>query len=190
MATLALQACAVTYAVNHSLSRQVNEEFTSSPGPRTSVTHRRNYPLCVARYTSADWGFYTLSGGRSVYARAQTGEQVSLQSVPVQVANELLEAGHRYLDVRGPDEFASGHVEGAVNIPYLMKTNAGDAKNPNFVEEVSRVFEKDEEIVVGCKSGKRSLMATADLVAAGFDCVTDIGGGFMAWEQSGLPYIS
>ncbi|KAL5568506.1 hypothetical protein UlMin_025081, partial [Ulmus minor] len=46
-------------------------------------------------------------------------------SVPVCVAHELLQGGHRYLDVRTPEEFITGHAPGAVNIPYMYKVGSG-----------------------------------------------------------------
>ncbi|KAF9621756.1 hypothetical protein IFM89_027610 [Coptis chinensis] len=109
------------------------------------------------------------------------------RSVPVRVAHELLQAGHRYLDVRTAEEFSAGHPLGAVNIPYMFKAGQGMTKNPNFLEEVSEHFGKDTEIIVGCQSGKRSLMAATDLSSAGFSGVTDIAGGYSAWRQTGLP---
>ncbi|KAI7747311.1 hypothetical protein M8C21_013432 [Ambrosia artemisiifolia] len=60
-------------------------------------------------------------------------------------------------------------------------------KNPDFVEEVLSYFGKDDEILVGCQLGKRSLMAVTDLLSAGFTGVTDIAGGYAAWSQIGLP---
>ncbi|KAI4331367.1 hypothetical protein MLD38_029558 [Melastoma candidum] len=108
-------------------------------------------------------------------------------SVPVRVAHELLQAGHRYLDVRTPEEFSAGHASGAINIPYMHKVGSGMSKNAGFVQEVSGRFAKDDEIIVGCQSGKRSLMAARDLVAEGFTAVTDIAGGYAAWTQNGLP---
>lgn len=39
----------------------------------------------------------------------------------------------------------------------------------------------------GCQSGRRSLMAAAELCSAGFTAVTDIAGGFSAWRENGLP---
>ncbi|ERM96289.1 thiosulfate sulfurtransferase 16, chloroplastic isoform X1 [Amborella trichopoda] len=109
------------------------------------------------------------------------------KSVPVQVAHELHNAGHRYLDVRTVEEFNAGHVEGAINIPYMFRVGAGMKKNPNFLEEVSAQLGQDDEIIIGCQIGKRSLMAATDLSSAGFTGVTDIAGGFSAWLQSGLP---
>ncbi|KAF6135624.1 hypothetical protein GIB67_028195 [Kingdonia uniflora] len=88
------------------------------------------------------------------------------KSVPVRVANELLQAGHHYLDVRSPEEFSGGYPLGAVNVPYMFKAGTGMTRNPNFLEEVSEHFGKDTEIIVGCQSGKRSLMAATDLSSA------------------------
>ncbi|KAK7367238.1 hypothetical protein VNO80_09247 [Phaseolus coccineus] len=108
-------------------------------------------------------------------------------SVPVRVAYELLLAGHRYLDVRNPEEFHEGHVPGAINIPFMFRVGSGMTKNSNFIREVSSNFRKDDEIIVGCQLGKRSIMAASDLLAAGFTGLTDMAGGFEAWTQNGLP---
>ncbi|XP_038978710.1 LOW QUALITY PROTEIN: thiosulfate sulfurtransferase 16, chloroplastic [Phoenix dactylifera] len=109
------------------------------------------------------------------------------RSVPVNVAHELLQDGHRYLDVRTPEEFKLGHPVGATNIPYMLKSGSGMTKNPNFLKDVSSVFEKNDAIIVGCLSGKRSLMAATELSSAGFTGITDIAGGYSAWVQNGLP---
>nr|XP_010941376.1 rhodanese-like domain-containing protein 15, chloroplastic isoform X2 [Elaeis guineensis] len=114
-------------------------------------------------------------------------EIVVPKSVPVRVAHELLQAGYRYLDVRKVDEFNAGHAVGAKNIPYMLKVGSGMTKNPNFLKEVLEVFRKDDEIIIGCESGRMSLMAAAELSSAGFTGITDIAGGFSAWIQNGLP---
>ncbi|KAF3440366.1 hypothetical protein FNV43_RR18650 [Rhamnella rubrinervis] len=108
-------------------------------------------------------------------------------SVPVRVAHELLQAGHKYLDVRTPEEFSAGHAPGAVNIPYMYRIGSGMTKNPHFLAEVLSHFRKEDEIIVGCLSGKRSMMAASDLLVAGFSCITDIAGGYATWTQSSLP---
>nr|XP_043606040.1 thiosulfate sulfurtransferase 16, chloroplastic-like [Erigeron canadensis] len=112
---------------------------------------------------------------------------VTPTSVPVRVAHELHQAGHRYLDVRTPEEFSAGHAVGAINVPYLFRLGSGMTKNPDFIEEVLSHFGKDDEILVGCQLGKRSLMAASDLLSAGFTGITDIAGGYAAWNQNGLP---
>eukprot|EP00271_Cylindrocystis_brebissonii_P021977 TRINITY_DN819_c0_g3_i1.p1 TRINITY_DN819_c0_g3~~TRINITY_DN819_c0_g3_i1.p1 ORF type:complete len:216 (+),score=20.92 TRINITY_DN819_c0_g3_i1:754-1401(+) len=126
-------------------------------------------------------------GRRRVSIQAVPGMQTAVRSVPVQVANELCEAGHKYLDVRTPEEFAAGHVEGAVNVPYMFKHGPGMTTNAEFVQQVADIFDKSTELVVGCQSGKRSIQAVGELLAADFTNVTDVGGGFGAWKESGLP---
>ncbi|GAA0143637.1 transferase [Lithospermum erythrorhizon] len=123
----------------------------------------------------------------SVKKNVQT---VTPTSVPVKVAHELLQAGHRYLDVRTPEEFSAGHAVGAVNIPYMFRVGSGMTINANFVKEVMEQFGKDDEIIVGCQAGKRSLMAATELLSAGFTGITDIAGGYAAWLQTGLPTVS
>ncbi|XP_049387959.1 rhodanese-like domain-containing protein 15, chloroplastic isoform X2 [Solanum stenotomum] len=60
---------------------------------------------------------------------ATVGEKVQNStvptSVPVRVALELLQAGHRYLDVRTAEEFSDGHAAGAINIPYMLRIGSG-----------------------------------------------------------------
>uniref|UniRef100_M4F7Y0 Rhodanese domain-containing protein n=1 Tax=Brassica campestris TaxID=3711 RepID=M4F7Y0_BRACM len=120
---------------------------------------------------------------------AEGGNRVP-SSVSAIDAHELLQAGHRYLDVRTPEEFSQGHATGAINVPYMNRGNFFAfwmSKNPNFLEQVSSHFGKGDEVLVGCQSGGRSLRATAELLDAGFTGVKDISGGYSAWAQNGLP---
>lgn len=105
----------------------------------------------------------------------------------VNVAHELLSQGHRYLDVRTWDEFKTGHPPGALNVPYMFRIGAEMSKNPQFLDEVSSQFAKDDAFVVGCQSGRRSLMAVTDLQSAGFGRVANVAGGYSAWTEKGLP---
>ncbi|CAK9218458.1 unnamed protein product [Sphagnum jensenii] len=127
------------------------------------------------------------SSKRRLQVQAKKDEPSPIRTVPVQVAHELINAGHHYLDVRTPEEYAAGHVEGSINIPYMVKLGPGMIKNAKFVEEVSQEFDKDDEIVVACQSGRRSMMAVTELRAVNFSGVTDMGGGYSAWKESGLP---
>ncbi|KAK4410445.1 Rhodanese-like domain-containing protein 15, chloroplastic [Sesamum angolense] len=94
-------------------------------------------------------------------------------SVPVRVAYELLQAGHRFLDVRTTEEFSDGHVVGAVNVPFMSTISPGvTTLNPKFLRQVLSHFGKDDEIIVG------------------FTGITDMAGGFDAWVENGLPTTS
>jgi rhodanese-related sulfurtransferase/predicted DNA-binding WGR domain protein len=72
--------------------------------------------------------------------------------------------GIRLIDVRTPEEFASGHLKGAVNIPI-------DA----LASRLSEVGDKSAPVAVYCKLGRRSGRATELLRAAGFQQVVDLG---------------
>lgn len=81
------------------------------------------------------------------------------------------------LDVRTPQEFAAGHLEGAV----LVDFNA-----PDFAERIAE-FDPDADYVIYCRSGNRSSGARAVMAEQGFSDVVDVDGGILAWEQAGLP---
>jgi phage shock protein E len=75
-------------------------------------------------------------------------------------------AGEAYwIDVRTAEEYAAGHVGQAVNIPY--------EEIANRISEVTR--DKDAEIYVYCRSGRRSGIAKAALDEAGFTRVVNAG---------------
>ncbi|CAN6242670.1 unnamed protein product [Urochloa humidicola] len=115
-------------------------------------------------------------------------------TVDVAAARELISpaGGHRYLDVRTEEELSKlGHlveVDSSTNVPYMFITPQGSrVKNPQFVEQVASLFTKDEQVVVGCQSGKRSELACTDLQAAGFKNFKNMGGGYLAWLDHGFP---
>jgi len=160
---------------------RLKPNYTSSlrlQGPKHQVIRIKKWSTTSVRCDVKNWSLR--SGPESVQLEVPT-------SVPVRVANEFLQAGHRYLDVRTEDEFKAGHPAGAINIPYMFKVGSGMSKNPKFLEQVSAVFSQDSEIIVGCQSGKRSLMAATELHSAGFRAVVDLAGGYSAWVQNELP---
>ncbi|MEF8793392.1 rhodanese-like domain-containing protein [Thiohalorhabdus sp.] len=83
------------------------------------------------------------------------------------------------LDVREPDEFAIGHVPGAVNVPRGILEAAADPDYKHPHPELSRAH--DRPVLLYCKSGGRSAMATATLAAMGFQEVYNIAGGAAVW---------
>lgn len=149
-----------------------------------------SYASCITAYQRSDVRIRRPSAQVSarLYAAAAS-EAPGVRSVPVQVAKELVDAGHHYVDVRTPEEFEGAHPEGAVNIPYMLKHGGGMTKNQDFIKEMKDQFDPDAELVIGCLSGKRSMLATTELLREEFTNVTDVGGGFQAWEKSGLPVM-
>ncbi|PAN12307.1 hypothetical protein PAHAL_2G258000 [Panicum hallii] len=111
----------------------------------------------------------------------------AVAAVGVAAAGDLLRSGgHRYLDVRTEEEFRDGHVKDSLNVPYVFFTSQGREKNPQFIEQVAAHFDKQDNIVVGCKSGVRSELACFDLMAAGFENVNNMEGGYDAWVENDL----
>nr|XP_043633988.1 thiosulfate sulfurtransferase 18-like isoform X2 [Erigeron canadensis] len=114
-----------------------------------------------------------------------------ITTIDVLKANDLLHnSNYRYLDVRTEEEFNKGHVDynDVLNIAYMFNTPEGRVKNPKFMEQVLPECTKDEHLI-GCQSGVRSVYATIDLLDAGFKYVYNMGGGYLAWVQNGLPVI-
>ncbi|KAJ6790875.1 uncharacterized protein M6B38_365575 [Iris pallida] len=68
----------------------------------------------------------------------------------------------------------------------IIENDTGRVKNPDFLEQVSNICSKDDQILVGCQSGVRSLNATEDLLNAGFKNVKNVGGGYAAWLKNGF----
>jgi hydroxyacylglutathione hydrolase len=83
--------------------------------------------------------------------------------------------GFLLLDVRQRDEFAEGHVPGAVHL------HAGDL--PDRLASLPR----DAEILAICASGYRSSVAASLLRQAGFERVSWVSGGVPAWTAAGFP---
>jgi rhodanese-related sulfurtransferase len=96
--------------------------------------------------------------------------------VPSVLPNAAPEDGV-YLDVREPDEWRCGHIEGARHIP--------------LGELVVRTDElpRDRQIVCVCRMGARSAQATVFLNRHGFK-VVNLDGGMEAWQSAGQPMVS
>ncbi|KAI3794283.1 hypothetical protein L1987_36912 [Smallanthus sonchifolius] len=122
----------------------------------------------------------------------QSSSESQIITIDVLKAIDLLRNNYRYLDVRTEEEFKKGHVDfdDVLNIPNMFNTPDGRVKNPNFMEQVLLVCTKDDHLIVGCQSGVRSVDATVDLLGAGFKHVYNMGGGYLAWVQNGLPVVT
>ncbi len=107
-----------------------------------------------------------------------------------------------YLDVRTPEEFVTGHPEGAINVPVIFFRAGGSSPNPDFVSTVQRLVPASTPILVGCQAGGRSQRGAELLVGAGYADVTNVRGGFggardetgrlvtPGWRDAGLPVVT
>jgi rhodanese-related sulfurtransferase len=102
-----------------------------------------------------------------------------MKRVSPEEASRLMQAeGYVYVDVRSIPEFEDGHPEGAFNVPLLHLGPAGMAPNPDFVAVMERRFPKQARIVLGCRSGSRSVHAARLLEAAGYTGLVEQWAGF------------
>ena len=81
------------------------------------------------------------------------------------------ETGYIILDVRRPDEFAAGHIPNAINVP---NESIGTAEIPELPD-------KDQLIMVYCRSGRRSKEASEKLVKLGYTNIVEFG-GILDWK--------
>ena len=126
---------------------------------------------------------------------------MAIKRVTPDEARELVDKGWTYLDVRSVPEFEQGHPAGAFNVPLMhAEPGRGMTPNPEFSAVVERAFETSAKLVVGCRSGQRSLRAAEQLAALGFEHLVDMRGGFggevdrrtgevvcEGWQARGLP---
>jgi rhodanese-related sulfurtransferase len=89
----------------------------------------------------------------------------------------LMNQGALVLDIRKPDEYASGHVNGAKQLPSDQILTAGE----NF-----KRF-KEKPVVVYCESGSLAAAAVRQLNQQGFTKAFSLRGGFAAWRAEHLP---
>ena len=117
-----------------------------------------------------------------LFATLVSAGALAAEPVLVQVSQEaLLERQQKgdeatyVLDVRSPEEYASGHVPGAVNIPYD--------------QIASRMAEvpKDKDVVLYCKSGRRAGIAAEVLAGQGYTRLQHLEGDIVAWVDKGRP---
>ena len=81
------------------------------------------------------------------------------------------------LDVRTEEEYRSGHIPGARNVPIDQLEG----------QLATLGIAKSDEVVVHCERGARAAKAEALLTSAGYEHVVDLQGHMKGWRDSGLP---
>lgn len=81
------------------------------------------------------------------------------------------------LDVRSPQEYATGHIKGTRLLPLA-----------NLSQRINEV-PQSATVVCVCRSGARSMVASELLVKAGYKNVINMSGGMMAWAMAKLPMV-
>jgi rhodanese-related sulfurtransferase len=104
-------------------------------------------------------------------AEAQGSE---IREVSREEARKMLDEGAQLIDVRADHEWEAGRIAGATHVPL--------PELPQHIDEI----EKDRPVVVYCRGGNRSSMATAALGDAGFEAVK-LSEGIVGWSEEELP---
>lgn len=104
------------------------------------------------------------------------GTQPSVAEVDVTEAwRRVKEEDAVLLDVREADELREASVPGALHIPLGQLAAMGES------------LPRDRDLLVLCRSGNRSSLATEILNRNGFDRASNVSGGIIAWHQARLP---
>jgi len=94
-------------------------------------------------------------------------------------ASVVTTPGVQIIDVRTPEEFAAGHIAGAVNIPV----QAAD-----FGAKIA-ALDPAGQYAVYCRSGNRSQPAVAAMKSAGITAIYELGSGTKGWASQGQPLV-
>ena len=109
---------------------------------------------------------------------------VKAPAAPVRVgvaefADVVAAPGVTIVDVRTPEEFAEGHIEGAINIPV---------EYPDFIDQVSQL-DPSGTYAVYCRSGNRSQPAVAGMASVGINGIYELESGTVGWASEGQPLV-
>jgi phage shock protein E len=89
-------------------------------------------------------------------------------------------AGVTVIDVRTPEEFAQGHIQGAVNY---------NVEGPDFANQI-KALDPAGIYAVYCQSGNRSQPAVSQLSSIGIENIYELESGISGWENAGFPVVS
>lgn len=99
---------------------------------------------------------------------SEKGEKAMYKQITPEEAKRIMDSGEEYilLDVREQDEFDEGHISGSILIPYTEIDVKAEAMLPD----------KSKQILVYCRSGRRSKIAAESLAKLGYTDVKEFGG--------------
>ena len=111
---------------------------------------------------------FAACGNNNTKKDAESGEDAMYEQISPEDAKKIMDSGEEYilLDVREQNEYDEGHIKGAVLIPYTEIEDRAE----------SELLNKNEQILVYCRSGRRSKIAAESLVRLGYTNVKEFGG--------------
>ena len=109
-------------------------------------------------------------------AKAQSRE------IPLAEADAALAAADVLIDVREADEFATGHLQGAVHIPRgLLEFK---------LSAMPALQARDLNVVLYCKTSGRAALSAVAMQSMGYLNVSSLAGGYDAWVAAGKPVVT
>lgn len=118
-----------------------------------------------------------MKSAHDLVEQARTG----IREVSMIEADAAIQVADVVIDVREPDEFREGHIDGALNIPRGVLEFK--------LSSTPELGARDLSVVLYCKTSGRAALAAAALQEMGYMNVKSIGGGFDAWAEAGKPVI-
>ena len=109
-----------------------------------------------------------LTGCPAPQSQTNSYRQITMDEAVIMMEQEQ---GYIILDVRRPDEFTAGHIPNAINVP---NESIG-------TDEITELPNKDQLIMVYCRSGRRSKEASEKLVKLGYTNIVEFG-GILDWK--------
>jgi rhodanese-related sulfurtransferase len=113
-----------------------------------------------------------------VFYELRQRAQSVFEVTPLQ-AVRLINQGARVIDVRSPENFSSGHINGSLNLP------GGD-----MTQDAGKKLKKNKPVVLVCDNGLTSARCIEPLRKAGFESAFSLQGGLTAWRRDNLPLFS
>jgi len=123
-----------------------------------------------------------ISGGinqENIGPQTQIIEDVTLEEAFALIEDNRYNQNFVIIDVRTPEEYASGRIEKAINLDYYSET---------FADELDKL-DKDKTYLIYCRSARRSGQTLDMMAELGFVEVYNMLGGMVQWEAVGLPTV-
>lgn len=154
--------------------------LTETPEDAQALLHR----MAFVALDRAVAGY--VEGGMGAWADAGLPAERTPQIDVCELREELAaDGGLRVLDVRDPDEWEAGHLEGARFMPYTSLVPRPGSPAPAGALGLGTA----DPLAVLCGSGSRSSTATSLLLRSGYRDVRNVAGGMGAWTAAGYPVL-